>query len=168
MVRVRSRAGQSQLVFKDGGTNKISICSRVPAEWCLEHVCTSPGPFGGEASLALLAVDPRRTHRHTVRFSVASFRPLDFKSRLADNVQRVSETFFLRISVNVLQQLTYSQWFFPSTSVSCHFPPCPLQAWSLLARQEPTSCIQVITCLFSLCTSLLVQHLWARAFRPFA
>ena len=67
-------------------------------------------------------VGPRRTRRHTVRFSVASFRPLDINSRHADRVQRVSETFFLRISVNVLQHLKCSQWFFRSTSVSC-FPP---------------------------------------------
>ena len=122
---MQSRAGQSRLVFKDGGTNKISICTRCPCGVVLEHVCSSPGSFGGEASLALLAVDRRRTHRHTVRFPVASFRPLDFKSRLADRVQRVSETFFLRISVIVLQQLKNSQWFFRSTSLSCHFPPRP-------------------------------------------
>ena len=138
MVRVKSRAGQSRLVFRDGGTNKISICTRVPAGWGLEHVCTSPGSFGGEASLALLEVDPRRTRRHTVRFSVASFRPLDINSWHDDRVQRVSETFFLRISVDVLQHLKYSRWVSRSTSVSSHFPLCPLRAWSLLVNQGPT------------------------------
>ena len=73
VVRVKARAGRSRLLFIDGGTNKISICTRCPCGVVLEHVCSSPGSFGGEASPSLLAVDPRTTHRHTVRFSVASF-----------------------------------------------------------------------------------------------
>ena len=113
----------------------------VPAEWCLEHVCTSPGSFGGEASLALLEVDPRRTHRHTVQFSVASSDHWISNPGIADRVQRVSETFFLRISVNVLQQLKCSQEFFRSTFVTRFFSlfsmkhqKCPLRARSLLVR----------------------------------